>query len=89
MFSQTTKFFRRRISSQMFDARLGQAVCFVAGIVLVCVSFWKLTRLAMTETEFFLGVLLSLCVPLLLFNIGLILPIAVRGRKEDSQATEP
>jgi hypothetical protein len=66
----------------MFDAKLGQAVCFVGGIVLACVSFWRLTRLAMTDAEFFLGVLLSLSVPLLLFNIGIILPLAVRGRKE-------
>jgi hypothetical protein len=43
---------------------------------MVVVSLWKLTRLDLSEAQFFFGVLLSLCVPLLLVIVGLVLPIA-------------
>ncbi|MDO8502731.1 MAG: hypothetical protein Q7S20_12890 [Gemmatimonadaceae bacterium] len=75
-----TRFFGHTISSDAFDRRLGQVVCFVAGVVMVVVSLWKLTRLDLSEAQFFFGVLLSLCVPLLLVIVGLVLPIATTPR---------
>ncbi|MBI1746090.1 MAG: hypothetical protein HYR55_05835 [Acidobacteria bacterium] len=76
------RFFGRTITSDAFDTRLGQAVCFVGGMLMVVVSMWKLTRLELSEAQFFFGLLLSLCVPLLLFIVGLVLPIATTARKQ-------
>jgi uncharacterized membrane protein YiaA len=77
-----TRFFGRRISSDALDQRLGQVVCFVAGVVVLVVSMWKLTRLDLSEAQFFFGLLLSLCVPLLLVIAGLVLPIASTAWKQ-------
>ena len=79
------RFFGHTISSDAFDTRLGQVVCFVAGVVMLAVSMWKLTRLDLSEVQFFFGVLLSLCVPLLLFIVGLVLPMAIAAWKQTSE----
>jgi hypothetical protein len=76
------QFFGRTISSDAFDIRVGQGVSLVAGVLMLGVSMWKLTRLDLTEAQFLFGLLLSLCVPLLLFIVGLILPIAIAARKQ-------
>jgi uncharacterized membrane protein len=76
------RFFGHTISSDAFDRRLGQVVCFVAGLVMLVVSIWKLTRLDLSEAQFFFGLLLSLCVPLLLVIVGLLLPIAATAWKQ-------
>ena len=75
-----TRFFGQTISSDAFDRRLGQVVCFIAAVVTLVVSLWKLTRLDLSEAQFFFGMLLSLCVPLLLVIVGLVLPIATTPR---------
>lgn len=74
-----TSFFGRTISSDEFDAKLGQGTCFVASIVVLAVSYWKLTRLELTEVQFYLGLMLTLCIPLLLVIVGLVLPGARRS----------
>ena len=71
----------RKISDDSFDRRLGQGVCFVASSVVALVSFWKLARLDLTEAQLFFGILVSLCTPLLLIVIGLLLPITTPARK--------
>ena len=73
-----TGFFGRTISSDEFDTKLGQGTCFVASIVVLAVSFWKLTQLELSEAQLFFGLLLSFCTPLLLVIIGLLLPSARR-----------
>ncbi len=70
-----------RVSGEVFDARLGQVLCFVAGVLILALSLWKLARLELTEAQLFLGVLLSLVVPLLFIVIGLLLPIASAIRR--------
>jgi uncharacterized membrane protein YiaA len=77
-----TRFLGHKITSDALDVRLGQAVCFVGGVVMLAVSMWKLTRLDLSEAQFFFGVLLSLCVPLLLVIVGLVLPIATTAWKQ-------
>jgi uncharacterized membrane protein len=77
-----TRFFGHTISSDAFDRRLGQVVCFVAGVLMLVVSMWKLTRLDLSEAQFFFGLLLSLCVPLLLVIVGLVLPIVTTAWKQ-------
>ena len=74
----------RAVSSEAFDVKLGQGVCFVGGVVVLAVSLWKLTRLELSEVQFFGGMLLSLCVPLLLLIVGMVLPGAVAGSKPQS-----
>ncbi|OGT96000.1 MAG: hypothetical protein A3I79_08965 [Gemmatimonadetes bacterium RIFCSPLOWO2_02_FULL_71_11] len=77
-----TGFFGRRISSDAFDTRLGQVVCFVASGLFLVVSMWKLAQLDLTEVQLFFGVLLSFCVPLLLLIVGLVLPSAITASKQ-------
>ncbi len=79
-----TGFFGRTISSDAFDTKLGQGVCFVASIVVLAVSFWKLTQLELTEAQVFFGLLLSFCTPLLLVIVGLVLPGARSSRNQHS-----
>ena len=70
-----------RITSDRFDIRLGQSACFLAGVLVLVLSFWKLTRLELNEAQLFFGVLLSLCVPLLFIAVGLLLPITISHEK--------
>jgi len=49
---------------------------------MLVVSMWKLTRLDLSEAQFFFGLLLSLCVPLLLFIAGMVLPISTTPWKQ-------
>lgn len=76
------RFFGRTISSNAFDMKLGQAVCYVASVVLLFTSWWKLTRLDLGEAQLFFGLLLSFCPPLLLVIIGLLLPSAPNAWKQ-------
>jgi hypothetical protein len=77
-----TRFFTHKITGDAFDMRLGQVVCFVAGFVALVVSMRKLTRLDLSEAQFFFGLQLSFCVPLLLFIAGLVLPVATSPGKQ-------
>ena len=77
-----TQFMRRRLSSDVFDRKLGQVACFGAGLLVLALSLWKVTRLDLTEAQLFFGVLLSLIVPLLCMIMGLLLPIAEAVTKQ-------
>jgi hypothetical protein len=68
-----------RVSSEGFDVRLGQYVCFAAGPALLVVALGGLARLSPTPGEAFLGVLASVAVALLLVNLGLALSLADKG----------
>ena len=78
------RFFGRTISSDAFDTKLGQVVCFVGSVVTLVVSLWKLTQLDLTEAQLLFGLLLSLTVPLLLLIVGLVLPMARTAWKQQS-----
>lgn len=78
------RYVSQTISSEAFDTKLGQAVCFVAAGVSLIASWWKVTQLDLTEAQLFFGVLLSLCVPLLLVVVGLLLPLARTTSEEAS-----
>src|SRR5450759_479476 len=45
------RFFGRTISSNAFDMKLGQAVCYVASVVLLFTSWWKLKATAWPGPE--------------------------------------
>ena len=69
-----------KITSDAFDAKLGQVACFVLAVLVLALSLWKLTRLDLSEAQLFFGVLLSGCVPLLCVVVGLLLPVARANR---------
>ncbi len=69
-----------KVTSDLFDNGLGQIAFFAGAILVLVLSFWKLTRLDLTETELFFGTLLSLAVPLLCVLIGLVLPFRNAGK---------
>jgi hypothetical protein len=68
-----------RLSSERFDARLGQLLCFAASPALLVVGLGGLARLALTPGEAFIGVLASLAVALLLVILGIVLPLASKA----------
>ena len=68
-----------RLSSERFDVRLGQLLCFTAGPALLVVALVGLARLALTPGEAFIGVLASVAVALLLVILGIVLPLAAKG----------
>jgi len=74
--------FGRTITTNAFDMKLGQAVCYVASVILLFVSWWKMTRLDLSEAQLFFGLLLSFSTPLLLVIVGLLLPIATNAWKQ-------
>ena len=84
MTSTLIRFFGRTISSDAFDQKLGAAVCWLASVVVLFVSWWKLAQLNLSEAQLFFGMLLSLCPPLLLVIVGLVLPTGMRAWKPHS-----
>jgi len=70
-----------QITNDLFDKRLGRGACFVAAVLVLALSLWKLARLDLTEAQLFFGVLLSLATPLLLIVIGLLLSIPKAARE--------
>jgi uncharacterized membrane protein YiaA len=64
-----------KVTSDLFDVKFGQGACFLAGLLVFVLSFWKMTRLELTESQLFFGVLLSFATPLLFIIMGLLLPI--------------
>jgi hypothetical protein len=71
-----TRISGRKITTDNFDTKLAPMACFAAGILVLVLSFWKLTRLDLSEAQLFFGVLLTLCVSLLSIVVGLLLPMS-------------
>ena len=76
-----------RLSSERFDVRLGQLLCFAAGPALLVVALGGFARLALTPGEAFLGVLASVAVALLLVILGIVLPLA--SKMPPNQTLQP
>jgi hypothetical protein len=64
-----------RLSSEGFDVRVAQLLCFVAGPLVLVVALSALPRFAATRGEIFIGVLASSAVALLIVLMGLVLPL--------------
>jgi hypothetical protein len=75
--------FFKCITSQSFDAKVGQIGSWIAANTVLCLGMYKLTKLPLSETELFFGVLLVLTVSLLMVLMGLILPLTY-GKANDS-----
>ena len=67
--------FFRSITSQSFDAKVGRMGSWFAAFSVFCMGMYKLTKLPLSETELFFGLLLVLTVSLLMVLMGLILPL--------------
>ncbi len=67
----------RPLTSGSTDAKWAQIACWLASGMVLVLGMLKLTKLPLTETELFFGVLLVLTVGLLGLLIGLVLPLAV------------
>ncbi|MBM4040226.1 MAG: hypothetical protein FJ290_17105 [Planctomycetes bacterium] len=72
---------KARVTTALFDARVGQILCFVAAIALFPLVVLKLTRLQLTEGELIIGLLAAGACSLLLVVLGLLIPISVPVRK--------
>ena len=72
----------RPLTTPAFDVRLARTLCWLGSAAILILGFVKLTRLPLSETELFFGVLLVLAVGLLGVLIGLVLPMAVRGERD-------
>ena len=68
-----------RLSSERFDVRLGQLLCFAGCPALLVVALGGLERSALTPGEAVIGVLASVAVALLLVILGIVLPLAAKG----------
>ena len=75
----------RNITSDAFDARLAQTACLVAGLLVLVLSLGTLARLQLSEAHLFLALLLSLCPPLLLVLLGLLVHVAKDARSSHVQ----
>ena len=75
--------FGSRITSNEFDAGIGQLACWLVAILVLALGFLKLASLALTETELFFGLMLVLAVALLGVNLGMLLRIDSKLRKRD------
>ncbi len=74
----------RKISSDGFDAGMGQMACWAVAILVLALGFLKLASLPLTETELFFGLLLVLAVVLLSVNFGMLLRIDSKRRDQDN-----
>lgn len=81
MKQQIAKIMGSQITSDSFDLNFIRVAFFAAAIFVMTLSFWKLSRLELTEAELFFGVLLSLITPLLLAVVGIIFPLAMPSKK--------
>lgn len=81
--SQILQWLRRPLSSQAFDVKAGQIVCWLVSPLVLVLGVFKLCRLPLNETQLFFGILLVLAVALLGVLLGLVLPLAARPTTSD------
>lgn len=72
---------KARVTTDLFDARLGQMVCFVAAIALFVIAVLKLCRLGLTEGQLIIGLLAAIACSLLLVVLGFLIPVSAAVRK--------
>ncbi|HUT32365.1 MAG TPA: hypothetical protein VNE39_02705 [Planctomycetota bacterium] len=72
---------KARVTTDFFDARLGQLVCFVAAVALFVIAVLKLCRLQLTEGQLVIGLLAAIACSLLLVVLGFLIPISIAVRK--------
>ena len=74
-----------KLTSEGFDAKTGQIVCWVFSVLILIVGFYRVTQLPLSEPGLLLGLLLVLILAVSGISLGLLLPIAQmaeRSREE-------
>lgn len=74
----------RQITSSALDGQIGQTGCFLGSAIVLLSGFYKLFELHPNEKELFFGILLVLGVSLLGVLIGLVLPLAIQNKQNNS-----
>lgn len=64
-----------QISSRGLDTRIGQAVLFAVGFLILVFGILKLTSMKLTQLELFFGVMLVVTLFLLCIALGLLLEL--------------
>ena len=78
---QIPRLAKASVTTDTFDGRLGQMVCFVAAVVLFALAVLKLSRLQLTEGQLVIGLLAAIACSLLLVVLGFLIPISIAVRK--------
>ncbi len=71
-----TRVLKRKVSTDNFDIRCAQTLCFAGGVFVLALGSWKLNTFALTAVQILCGLLLVSSVALLLVALGLLLPLA-------------
>jgi len=81
------RYLNRKFTSDAFDAHAGQYAAWAVSMLVLVLGIFKLVSLDLTEAELFLGMLLVFAVMLLVFNLGMLLPLtqAVKQMKKDRE----
>lgn len=75
----------RKLSSDRFDAGVGQLSCWGVSILVLVLGFLKLAALPLTQTELFFGLMLVSAVALLAWNLGMLVRIEGNTRLKDRE----
>ena len=67
--------FKRHFSSTRFDVKAAQLILWCIALIIMVGGIHKLTRFELTESQFFIGILLIMSVTLQIVVGGLLLPI--------------
>jgi hypothetical protein len=77
--------FGLRLSSDRFDAGMGELACWGVSILVLVLGFLKLASLPLTETELFFGLMLVFAVALLGWNLGMLVRIDSNTRQQNRE----
>lgn len=75
--------FERKVSSDHFDAGIGQLLSWSVSILVLVLGVFKLATLPLTETELFFGLMLVFAVALLAWNLGMLVRIESNTRQQN------
>lgn len=75
----------RKLSSDRFDAGVGQLSCWGVSILVLVLGFLKLAALPLTQTELFFGLMLVSAVALLAWNLGMLVRIEGNTRLKNRE----
>ncbi len=79
------RFFARRISSDKFDLRLAELVCFAGSLITLVCGLGALSRLNMAGGEYFLGLLGVVNLAVLLVILGNCLSQSARSSSNQKE----
>lgn len=81
---QIIQLLNRNVVANVTMMRVVQIACYIASVLVLVLSIWKLTTSDLSGTQIVLGMLFSSLGPLLFLGVGLVLPSVVTAC-EDTQ----